>query len=219
MKKWHFLLAFGVLLIPVLWLGFLKQGEIISKKLPVYGERTYQEETGDTLFHRVSDFAFIDQLGDTVTQEDFKGKIYIANFFFASCPDICPSMMQNVQFVYSKYKDAPDVRFLSHTVDPKRDSVEVLKKYAYNIGARPKQWYFVSGSKADLYYAAEYDYLLAAVETSLEDAFIHSEHLALIDKEKRIRGYYNGLDFNDMRRLSDDIKILIVEDNERNGKK
>lgn len=211
MKKYTFLLAFGVLLIPVIWIGLLKKGQIVSQSLAIFGERTYSEEIGDTVYHTISDFSFIDQEGDRITQKDFEGKIYVANFFFTHCPDICPTMMENVRFVYNKFKDAPDIRFLSHTVDPLRDSVNILKKYSHNLGAKPKQWYFVTGSKEALYMAAEYDYLLVAVTAPIKDAFIHSDKLVLVDHKKRIRGIYNGLEFNDMRKLIDDIKALIVE--------
>lgn len=211
MKKYAFLLVFALLLIPILWIALLKQGQIVSQQLPVYGERTYSSEIGDTVFHTISDFSFINQDSLLINQDSLKGKIYVANFFFTNCPDICPGMMKNVQFVYNKYNEAPDIRFISHTVDPKRDSVAALKKYADNLGAQSNRWYLVTGSKASLYFAAEHDYLLATVETPLEDAFIHSDKLVLVDHKRRIRGFYDGLEFRDMRRLVDDIKALVVE--------
>ncbi|TNE79723.1 MAG: SCO family protein [Bacteroidetes bacterium] len=211
MKKYAFLLVFALLLIPILWIALLKQGQIVSQQLPVYGERSYSSEIGDTVYHTISDFSFVNQDGLVINQDSLRGKIYVANFFFTTCPDICPSMMKNVQFVYNKYNEAPDIRFISHTVDPKQDSVAALKKYADNLGAQSNRWYLVTGSKAALYFAAEHDYLLAAVETSLEDAFIHSEKLVLIDHKGHIRGFYNGLEFREMRKLVDDIKALVVE--------
>ncbi len=211
MKKYAFLLVFVLLLIPILWIALLKQGQIVSQQLPVYGERNYSSEIGDTVFHTISDFSFVNQDSAIINQDSLKGKIFVANFFFTTCPDICPSMMKNVQFVYNKYNEAPDIRFISHTVDPKQDSVPALKKYADNLGAQSNRWYLVTGSKAALYFAAEHDYLLAAVETRLEDAFIHSEKLVLIDHKGRIRGFYNGLEFREMRKLVDDIKALVVE--------
>lgn len=211
MKKYGFFIALGILAIPVVWIAFLKKGEIVSKQLPVYGERFYDEKIGDTVYHTISDFSFIDQQGDSVRKSDMQGKIYVANFFFTHCPDICPVTMTNLQFVYNKFKDSPDIRFISHTVDPKRDSVGKLAIYGYNLGAKPKHWYMVTGSKALLYSAAEHDYLLAAVTTPIETAFIHSDQLVLIDKDYRIRGFYTGTDFNDARRLADDIKALLGE--------
>ncbi len=211
MKKYGFYLVFALLLLPVIWIGILKKGQIVSQKLPVFGERFYDTKIGDTVFHTISDFSFTDQTGAKISQDDFKGKIYVANFFFASCPDVCPAMMTNLQFVYNKFKDAPDVRFLSHTVDPARDSVRVLAQYGANLGAKPGQWYFVTGSKEALYMAAEHDYLLAAVTTDIKTAFIHSDKIVLIDKDRRIRGIYDGLNFNEMRQLNDDIKALLSE--------
>lgn len=213
MKKYGFFIALGILAIPIIWIAFLKKGEIVFQTLPVYGERYYDEKIGDTVYHTISDFSFIDQQGDSVRKSDFHGKIYVANFFFTHCPDICPSMMSNIRFVYNKFKTSPDIRFLSMTVDPKRDSVGKLAIYGHNLGAKPKHWYLATGSKALLYSAAEHDYLLATVETPVETAFIHSDQVVLIDKESRIRGFYKGTDFNEIRRLADDVKALVAEYN------
>ncbi|MDX5321327.1 MAG: SCO family protein, partial [Bacteroidota bacterium] len=204
----------GILAIPIAWIFLLREGQIVSTSLPIYGERYFDTKIGDTVYHAISDFTFIDQEGDSFSQRDLNGKIYVANFFFTNCPDICPSMMSNLQFVYNKYKESPDIRFVSLTVDPARDSVPVLEKYGYHLGAQPKQWYLGTGSKSLLYMAAEYDYLLASVETPIETAFIHSDMAVLVDTHKRIRGFYKATDFNEMRRLSDDIKALVVESNE-----
>ncbi|MBI1222477.1 MAG: redoxin domain-containing protein [Bacteroidetes bacterium] len=216
MKKYGFIIALAILAIPALWLFLLKDGEIVSSPLAIYGERYYDNKIGDTVYHTISDFSFIDQEGDSFSKSDLQGKIYVANFFFTHCPDICPTMMSNLQFVYNKYKESPDIRFVSMTVDPKRDSVPELAKYGYDLGANPKRWYLATGSKQMLYSAAEYDYLLASVETPLETAFIHSDMAVLIDKDFRIRGFYKATDFNEMRRLSDDIKALVVEYHARN---
>lgn len=213
MKKYKFLIAILILAVPVAWLFLLKKGEIVSTTLPIYGERYYSEDLGDTVYHEISDFAFIDQEGDSLRQEDLNGKIYVANFFFTHCPDVCPNMMGNLKYVYNKYKESPDIRFLSMTVDPERDSVPRLYQYGYDLGAQPKQWFLLTGRKSALYYAAEFDYLLATVETSIEEAFIHSDMLVLVDTKHRIRGFYKGTDFSEMRKLSDDIKALIVETN------
>lgn len=211
MKKYGFFIAIGILAIPAAWIFLLKQGEIVSTSLPIYGERYFDTKIGDTVYHTISDFAFIDQEGDTLRKADMQGKIFVANFFFTTCPDICPSMMNNLQFVYNKYKDSPDIKFLSMTVDPKRDSVAKLAKYGHDLGAMPKRWYMLTGDKAMLYSAAEFDYLLATVETPIEKAFIHSDMMVLVDTKFRIRGFYKGTDFNQMRLLSDDIKALVVE--------
>lgn len=213
MKKYGFFIAIGILAIPVIWIFMLRKGNIVSTSLPIYGERYFNTKIGDTVYHTISDFAFIDQEGDTLKKADMQGKIFVANFFFTHCPDICPTMMSNLQYVYNKYKESPDIRFLSMTVDPKRDSISVLERYGYNLGAKPKQWYLLTGPKPMLYSAAEYDYLLATVETPIETAFIHSDMVVLVDTLFRIRGFYKGTDFNEMRRLSDDVKALVVETN------
>ncbi len=213
MKRYGFVLVLALLAIPAVWLLILKKGQIVSNSLPVYGERYYDTQVGDTVYHTISDFSFTDQEGETLTKSDLEGKIYVANFFFTSCPDICPTMMENLRFVYNKYKESPDIRFVSMTVDPKRDSVPTLATYGRELGAQPKQWYLLTGMKSMLYHAAEHDYLLASVETPIESAFIHSDMAVLIDQQFRIRGFYKATDFNEMRRLSDDIKALVVESN------
>lgn len=211
MKKYGYVLVLVILAIPAAWLFILKKGQIVSDKLPVFGERYYNAEIGDTVYHTISDFTFIDQEGDSIHKSDLQDKIYVANFFFTTCPDICPTMMENLRFVYNKYKESPDIRFVSMTVDPKNDSVAALAEYGHKLGAMPKRWYLLTGNKAMLYNAAEYDYLLVAVKAPVEKAFIHSDMAVLIDKDYRIRGFYKATDFNEMRRLSDDIKALVVE--------
>lgn len=213
MKKYGFIAVFILLLVPVIWLMVLKESKVNSTKLPVYGERYFDTELGDTVYHTISEFRFVNQQGDTVTNKDFDNHIYVANFFFTSCPDICPGIMQNLSLAVDKYKNSPNVRFISHTVDPKRDSVDVLTEYAKSIGAKAGKWDLVTGSKFNLYFAGEHDYLLATVEAPIEDAFIHSEKLVLVDKDKRIRGFYDGTDYAQVKNLQDDIKALLSEYN------
>lgn len=213
MKKYGFIIVLVILAIPTAWIFLLKKGEIVSNSLPIFGERYFDTKIGDTVYHTISDFTFTDQEGDSFSRSDLEGKIHVANFFFTHCPDICPTMMSNLQFVYNKYKESPGIKFVSFTVDPARDSVPVIAKYGYNLGAQPKQWYLLTGPKNLLYMTAEDDYLVASVETPIETAFIHSDMAVLIDKQFRIRGFYKATDFNEMRRLSDDIKALVVESN------
>lgn len=211
MAKYRYLLVILILAIPIVWIFLLKKTQYVTVALPIYGERTINEN-GDTIYHRISDFMFQDQRGYNLRNENLDGKIYVANFFFTNCPDICPTVMKNMQFVYEKYKNAPDVKFVSHTVDPKRDTIEALKSYGEALNATPGQWFLVTGSKKSLYFAAEYDYLLATVQVDdIENAFIHSEKLVLIDQKGRIRGFYDGLEFRDMPKLVDDIKALLLE--------
>ena len=169
------------------------------------------EMNGDTTLWVVPDFSFIDQNGDTVTQKTFAGKIYVANFFFATCPDVCPRMNRNLHLVYEKFKRDSNVKFLSHTVNPEHDTVEVLAKYAAKLKADSRIWHFVTGRKKDIYSIAEEGYKAVSVEGDKPATFIHSEKLVLVDREKHIRGIYDSQDFKDVLRLEDDIIIVLKE--------
>ena len=203
----YFILA-TVLLGPLVWGLFWKLGKVSYYKLPVMGT---VEMTGDTTPFLIPDFKFVDQNNDTITQKTFEGKIYVANFFFASCPDVCPKMNRNLHVVYDKFKNHPDVLFLSHTVHPEHDSVPVLAEYAKKMQADAHKWHFVTGRKKDIYELAENSYKAVAVQGDKPATFIHSEKLVLIDKEKHIRGIFDSQDFNEVKNLEDAIVILLKE--------
>ena len=159
--------------------------------------------------HRVMDFSFIDQDGSIFTQAQIEGKIYVADFFFTTCPSICPIMGKNLKRLSDKFVDDPEVHFLSHTVDPERDSPEVLKAYAQAVGANEQKWTFLTGEKKDLYYVAREGYKVTAMEgDGGEEDFIHTQNFVLIDKARQIRGYYDGTDSLEMRKLEKDILLL-----------
>ena len=185
-----------------------KYSKTAYKKLPLMGT---VEMTGDTTPYVIPDFIFIDQTGDTITQKDFDGKIYVANFFFVSCPDVCPKMNRNVHLVYEKFKKEPLLKFISHTVHPEHDSVAVLAEYAKKLKVDNDKWYFVTGRKKDIYTIAEESYKAVTVEGDKPANFIHSDKLILVDKEKHIRGIYDSQDFKDVLRLEDDIIIVLKE--------
>lgn len=162
--------------------------------------------------HTIRDFTLINQNGDTVTQKIFKNKIYVANFFFATCTGICPNMNGGLKTVYDKYRGDKDIGFISHSSLPSEDTVPVLKAYAQRFGAQLPQWQFVTGNKKEIYDLARNFYLMAETKNEgLEFDFIHSRYLALIDTHKRIRGYYDGTSTEDISRLIDDILLLKKE--------
>lgn len=209
MNKTRGLIILGVLLVlPVIWVLVWKKGEYSYQKLPVLGETGLD---GDTIPFVIGDFEFTDQNGQAVTKETLRGKVYVANFFFTSCPDVCPLMNTNLSIVVDKYRQNPYVMFLSHSVDPATDSVNVLKDYANRFKADNKQWLFVTGPKSELYRVAQEDYRVTATTGKNPVDFIHSEKLVLIDKDFRIRGYFDGLDFNETKELMDAIRILLKE--------
>ncbi|MBL0103429.1 MAG: SCO family protein [Bacteroidetes bacterium] len=180
---------------------------VIDDSLPVYGERN-----ADSSDHVIGDFKLIDQDGSIVTQDSFYNKVYVADFFFTTCQGICPKMSNQMQRVFEKYKGDRRVMFLSHTVKPSEDSVPVLKEYALRHGADSKQWHFVTGDKKEIYELARKSYLVSVTEgTGGPDDFVHTQFFALIDTDKRIRGFYDGTDSTEVNKLMKDILNLIAD--------
>lgn len=201
--------------------GLIALGSSCSqeKKLPFYGDREAKittdangKEVIDTIYKTIPDFKFLNQDSVEVTQDAFKDKIYVADFFFTSCSTICPIMHRNMKTIFDKYKDNKDVMFLSHTIDFKYDKPSVLKKYAQKLGADVPQWQFLYGSKEEVYKLAEKDYLVAVQEDSeATDGYVHQGWLVLIDKHKRIRGAYDGTKTEEVEKLKADMDILLAE--------
>lgn len=215
MKKYkEALLILVIVGAPVLFYLLIKTGRQNYYFLPVYGERFYDEQIKDTVFHTIPDFNFTNQANKSVSLADFDTSIIVADFFFASCPDICPKLNRNLSKVVEKTAAMPNVKYISHTVDPENDSVPVLAEYAARFKADPARWHFVTGSKQSLYEIAEKGYL---VPVTAEDTTIdHTQNLILIDPWRRIRGYYDGLNPKEVEKLIDEIKVLQVEIHERN---
>ncbi|MCB0559536.1 MAG: SCO family protein [Lewinellaceae bacterium] len=161
-----------------------------QKALPIIGNHDIQGK--DTIYHQIPDFAFIDQDSQVVTNATFDGKIYVADFFFTSCPTICPKVKKQMLRIYDKYKDEPRLMFLSHSIDPKRDTVGRLKTYSENLGVDTERWRFVTGNKDEIYEIAD-DYMSIALEDpTAPGGFDHSGWILLIDKDRHIRSYCNG---------------------------
>jgi protein SCO1 len=191
--------------------------------LPIYGEREAVERkvdgktVVDTVYHQIPDFAFVNQDSQQVTNQTFAGKIYVTDFFFTTCPTICPKMKSQMLRVYEKYKDNPNVILLSHTIDPQHDSVAVLNEYAERLGVKADKWHFVTGDKDNIYDVAQ-KYLVSAMEDKQEaGGFVHSGAFVLVDENRHIRGVYDGTDPEQVDRLLNDIPVLLNE--KKNGKK
>jgi protein SCO1 len=198
------LLGFGLLAY-----AYLSENQKPSRQLPYYGNKD-AIKGGDTVYHKIPDFKFYNQQGKLVTQKDIEGKIYVTDFFFTTCKSICPIMSDQMENIYKQFKTNEEIRFVSHTVDPEEDSVEVLAAYAALHHADPDRWLFLTGDKKELYDIARIGYLLDASEgDGGPDDFIHTPNFALIDKEKHIRGYYDGTDSLEMKRLISDISVLL----------
>lgn len=175
--------------------------------LPVYGPKTVID--GEEQDHVLPSFELIAQDGGGFSSEALAGKVCVVNFFFTSCPSICPRMMRHTQSVYELYRNDPQVVFVSFTVDPKRDDAERLARYADGLNAHVGQWKFLTGEKKTIYHIARHGVFLSTMEgNGGEHDFIHSENLVLLDGAGRIRGYYNGLDPKMPDQLTVDIAKL-----------
>jgi protein SCO1 len=178
-----------------------------EEKLPIFGQR---EVVGtDTVYHRIAPFLFVDQDSSIITNDTFRDKIYVADFFFTTCRTICPIMKTQMLRVYEATSEMPDVLILSHTIDPEYDTVALLHDFADRLGVESKRWHFVTGVKDSIYKIAQTSYFATAMEDKTEpDGFIHSGAFLLIDKQQRIRGKYDGTKEEDVNRLIVDIKRL-----------
>jgi len=178
--------------------------------LPIYGEKSGNGP--DTIYHTVQPFFFINQYNEKVTEKTIEGKIYVADFFFATCQSICPQMSTQLVNVQNAFKTDKDVLILSHTVNPLHDTVEVLNGYAQSYGALKDKWHFLTGNKKEIYDLAKNSYLLNALEEDgTPEGFLHSELFILVDTKKRIRGMYDGTDSSAVAKLIGDIKLLKQE--------
>lgn len=182
-----------------------------EQPLPIFGERVF--ENSDTVYHTIANFRFINQDSAIVTEETFKDKIYVADFFFTSCRTICPVMKTQMKRVYDSIENDPEVLILSHTIDPEYDTVGKLRDFAKRLDVKSSKWHFVTGDKDSIYNIAQTSYFATALEDKAEpDGFIHSGAFLLIDKKRRIRGKYDGTKEDDVNRLLKDIEKLKNED-------
>src|SRR5690606_14824256 len=219
--RWFFLvLAVISALVLTLFYNALKP----AKQLPIYTPAMVNPELVDTLIqyqdnkfkHKIADFSFQNQNNQTITQDDYKDVIYVADFFFTTCPTICPIMTDHMDWLQERIKDMDDVKLLSFSVTPDIDTPEVLRKYADEKGVMDEKWNLLTGSKRDIYYLARQSFLAVKTGTmgELYD-MVHTENFVLVDKKGRIRGFYDGtkLDENEkgvknVQQLLEDIQWL-----------
>ena len=183
--------------------------------LPIYSPSMVSKELVEEniqfikKYHKIKDFSMKNQNGETITQEFYNDKIYVADFFFTTCPTICPIMTENMGYIQEKIKNDSDVLLLSFSVTPEIDSVEQLKKYALEKNVIDSKWNLVTGNKKDIYNLARTSYLVAKTNgDGGKYDMIHTENFVLVDKEKRIRGFYDGTNNKEMAKLLSDINIL-----------
>ncbi|MBI1184192.1 redoxin domain-containing protein [bacterium] len=168
-------------------------------------------EGADTVFNKIPDFSFTNQNGEEINKQSLKGKVYVADFFFVSCPTICPVMAKNLKKVYERFGNNDKFMILSHTIDPRHDSVEVLKNYANRLGVAAPAWQFVTGKKDEIYQIG-YDFYMATIEEDDSEGsggYLHSGGLILVDSKGRIRGVYDGTNEAQVGQLISDLSILL----------
>lgn len=163
-------------------------------------------------YHAIADFSFINQNGKIITQKDYEGKIYVADFFFTTCGSICPKMTTNLVEIQKAFINNPKVMLLSHTVFPETDSVAVLKEYAIKNGVIDSKWNLVTGDKKQIYTMARKSYLAVKLgkPEELYD-MVHTENFVLVDSKRRVRGFYDGTKKEDIERLIEDINFLCTQ--------
>lgn len=179
-------------------------------KLPILGNPIIVN--GKEIFPVIKPFSFVNQDSITVTDKNFQDKVYIADFMFLSCPTICPKMTAEMKKVYDRFEQDPQVMFMSHTIDPKNDSIPLLREYAENLGIKNHKWFFVTGKKEEIYRIAKDSYFATAyADQGAPGGYVHSGGLLLIDKDKHIRGVYDGTNPKETNRLIDDLAKLLKE--------
>ena len=196
-KAWLYLGIFGVLL-ATFYIVLMSTTDFAKEKLPVLST--------------VRPFSFQRQDGQMISEKNLPGKVYIVEYFFTTCKGICPKMNRNMKVIYEDLKREPDFMILSHTVDPETDSVARLKHYADSMGAAVENWWFLTGSKENLYKTARESYLLDNQENSsknIADQFIHTQFFALVDRNGQVRGIYDGLKQDEVQQLIRDTRLLI----------
>jgi protein SCO1 len=226
-KYKKFILIFGVLSLLI----FLGIYNLLSPKkmLPIYSPRDINPELVDSMVqhignnHKIADFSFTNQNGKIITSKDYENTIYVADFFFTTCPSICPKMTDNMVWLQNQLKNYSEIKLLSFSVTPDIDTPQVLKKYALEKGVDDSRWNLVTGDKSAIYFLARKSYL--AVKTGKPEELydmVHTENFVLIDKNKRIRGFYDGTNLDqptndtktkNVKQLLDD--IIWLNDNQK----
>lgn len=207
----YIIIALGLLGFVYLMTDFDSKKE--KRYLPIFGVDSVTS-SNDTIWHQVGSFSFINQNNEVINENNLKNKIYVADFFFTRCPGICKDMAKQMRRVYRAYENDSNIAIISHTVDPEYDSINILKAYAEMQGVKDdKKWIFVTGDKKQLYDVARSQYYATATQGDggAED-FVHTERFILVDKQKRIRGFYDGTSEAEVNKLLFDIEQLKKED-------
>ena len=196
---------------------YASEGTVDMPRRYFFDSVTQKTESGkrvhDTLWHKISNFSFTNQLGKTVSADDVKGKILVVDYFFTRCPNPCPTLTKNMKKMQDAFlKTDSLVQFISFSVDPERDSVQVLKRYADKYKVRHNNWWFLTGDKKTIYDLAFNEFKAATVDGGIVDtSFIHTSKFYLLDKDRVIRGWYDGTDSAALTKMARDIGLLFLE--------
>jgi protein SCO1/2 len=185
-----------------------------KKKLPYLGPKDTKTVGGkvDTIYHQIPAFRFLNQDSVWVSEKDMTGKIYVADFFFTSCPTICPKMKTQLLRIYERYLTNDAIRILSHSIDPNFDTPRVLNEYANKLQVKAPKWNMLTGDKSAIYLLGEKSYMVTAQEDKNEaGGFVHSGAFILVDKNRHVRGIYDGTQENEVNHLIEDIELLLQE--------
>lgn len=204
-----------IFLVLIVGISFAYYLNITKVKLKIFSPKDINPQLvdeslrGKNIAHRTANFSFINQNGAIVTEKHIQNKIFVVDFFFTTCTNICPVMSKNMTKIFEAMKNDTNFIILSHSVTPEIDSVSVLANYAKQYGADGKRWHLLTGSKKEIYEMARKSYFVVSDEGSGdENDFIHTENFVLIDKERRLRGFYDGTNDKEIKRLLDEIQIL-----------
>ncbi|MCH7403119.1 SCO family protein [Belliella kenyensis] len=204
-----------ILMVPVLIIVFLKTMTTNTYEIPVFYEAGVENplqacEFEEGIQHQIPEFNLISQNNETIGRTDMNGKVTIVDFFFTSCPSICPVMSTEMERVDDVFRNVEDVQIFSISIDPEYDTPEVLQSYAMKHNANPDKWHFLTGDKSDIYELARCGFILPTIDgEGVADDFVHSDKFVLVDGEGRIRGYYSGTSREDVDRLILETKILL----------
>lgn len=199
-RTWYYVGFFALLVVAFYF--------IMTKLLPDFGKVDLP------VLSYVQPFSFTNQEGKLVTEKDMEGKVSVVEYFFTTCKGICPKMNNNMKGVYQQFRDQPDFRILSHTVDPDTDSAPRMKRYADSLGADSRNWWFLTGRKDSLYAAARNSYLLDDPKNNagaIDEQFIHTQFFALVDRQGQVRKIYDGLKKEELSEMERDIAHLLKD--------
>ncbi|MEL0009423.1 MAG: SCO family protein [Flammeovirgaceae bacterium] len=188
-----------------------------KRELPIFGRSEIKENnnngiiTFDTINHYIKKFEFYNQDSVLIDNNTFNNSLYVADFFFTTCPTICPIMKNNLIKVYDRFLSNEKVKYLSHTINPEYDNVKILKNFSERLNVDSKIWHFVTGDIDDIYKTAKSSYMVSALKDENEPGgFLHSGTFLLVDHNRNIRGIYEGTDESEINRLIEDIEILLI---------